>query len=52
MVEVPALVLVHKVPQEERHVSQLQIAALAQLMRYVSRYILRPFLGGGEHSTG
>ena len=40
--------MVHKVLQEERHVTHLQIAALAQFVCHISRYILRPFLGGVE----
>ena len=36
---IAALVPVYELFQAERHVSLLQIAALAQLVRYVGRYI-------------
>jgi hypothetical protein len=40
--------LAHKILEEARHVAHLKIAALAQFVRHVSGYILRPFLGGIE----
>ena len=43
-----AFVSVDKVLQEKWYVAPLEIAATAQFVRHVGRYILRPFLGGVE----
>jgi hypothetical protein len=39
---------INEMLQEEWNVAPLEIAALAQFVRHVRRYILRPFLGDVE----
>jgi hypothetical protein len=47
-VVITALMPVNELLQSEGHVAHLHIAALAQLVRHVTRYILRPSIGSVE----
>jgi hypothetical protein len=45
---IPAFILVDEVLKKKGHVAHLEIAAVAQFVRHVGRYILRPLLSGVE----